>query len=148
MNEINNEILILNSKIEKCSSLFLSLIKTLRLKAFFDYDMIVCHEFIEVLLKNSLDCIVDINYINIDLCKIVKTISLESKFLLEDPDQLKEFRRKHISLYNCSIEGSYFLSDDKNYWFIFYDAQTDLGVFMTNSESLMLSMSDYLFSPS
>jgi hypothetical protein len=147
MNGSYNEISILNSKIDKCSSLYHPLNKSFFIKKYFDYDLFGCHKFLEVFFETLSDRIIEVNYLNIDFCRVVKKISLDIDLLLKNPNALLKVKTDHMSLHGGSVEGSYYLSGDKASWFIFYDAQCDTGVLMTNSEVIVASMADYLYSP-
>jgi len=147
MSESYNEIFVLNAKIDKCSALYYPLNNSFKMKKFFDYDLFGCHGFLEDFFDAIFDSVIEVNYLNIDICKIVKKIDIDICFLKRNYDELLKIRTDHMSLYGCSIEGSYYLSGNTNSWFIFYDAQSDTGVLMTDSENTLTVMADYLYSP-
>jgi hypothetical protein len=147
MSELHNEIFILNSKIDRCSKLYCSLNTNFSIKKYFDYDLFGCHGFLDDFFDATSDNLIIVNYLNMDICEIVKNIYIDTQSIQRNQNELLKIRTEHMSLYGCSIEGSYYLSGDTNSWFIFYDAQSDTGILMTDSEKIVANMADYLYSP-
>ncbi len=112
----------------------------------FDYDPINCDRFIEVLCSLVGDIDLYVIYTNLDCCVVQKSIQLNVSGLLSNDSVLKDLRENHASLYDCTIEGSYYLFGDSGEWAIFYDAGSDFGVMLSQNNRLMVSMAEFLIS--
>ncbi len=75
-----------------------------------------------------------------------KSIQLNASGLLSNDSVLKDLRENHASLYDCKVEGSYYLFGDSGEWAIFYDAGSDFGVMLSQNNRLMVSMAEFLIS--
>ena len=138
-------------KFDKCFKLLGKYVSTFvnfiewKYQGSFDYDPINSDGFIEALCSLVGDTSLHIIYTNIDSCVVQKSIQFRISDVLSDKgNKLQNLRDNHALLYDCTIEGSYYLFGNLGEWIVFYDASSDFGVILSQENKLMISMSEYL----
>lgn len=112
-------------------------------KAVFDYDPILNNGFLRELLSVITDESLHIVYVDIRNTKVQKHVILDPKEPSID-SRLESFSVDHLMLHDCQVEGSYFISIDSGDWVVFYDAESDVGVILSDKNEVMTTLFEYI----
>lgn len=145
---IDNKILLQNvlRKLQGCFALLSNLFSrspTFLYKAAFDYDPILSEGFIGEILPVISGENLHIVYLDIRNKKIQKHLTLDLRESSTNK-RLQKLSVDHSMLHDCQVEGSYFLSIDSCEWVVFYDAESDFGVILSDNCEVMAVLSEYI----
>lgn len=146
MSKLSEQFQSVYQKLEMCFSLQKNVSSHLleyENQARFDFDAICNSDFIEKLFQFVSDVSIYIVYVDITDVLIQKQVAFDKSELLST-SVLSEIRKNHAILYDCKIEGSYFLCGDSDSWLVFYDAQSDLGLLFSDDSQIVGGMSEYV----
>lgn len=115
-----------------------------RFRAALDYDPITHATFLMELLLHTKDRNIRICYLDASATSINRVEEIDRADIENGTERFKSFRARHVRLFDCTVEGSYFMKGDMADWLVFYDAATDMGVFQTASAQILDAMGEYV----
>ena len=106
-----------------------------------DYDPITSESFLDELCSEFSTEEVSIYYLDIDLAIVTKTVLLNPR---GTHDEIIALKSDHSGLYDGSVEGSYFATDNNQAWSLFYDALEDIALLHIDDRSKLDIFKDSL----